>query len=83
MEEFHDPKGIRFKIQEETGKYPGDLYDTMPDGLFSTGQIYEDEPADTAFCINCEGKQFYVGISRHWTGIKCVNCDWEACVHQG
>jgi len=53
------------------------------DGLFHTGQCYEDVPAKTVYCKRCNGNNFNVGKGDYWTGIKCINCGWEQAIHSG
>lgn len=50
---------------------------------FTIGQIYDDEPAITIGCKKCKGTTFKVGSGNHYTAIKCVTCNWQACIHDG
>ncbi len=58
-------------------------YTEKDDGLFSIGQCYDDKPASTIYCSKCGGKEFHVGSSSYFTAIKCINCEWEICIHDG
>lgn len=53
------------------------------DAPFHIGQSYESEPAKTLRCLQCGGIEFNVGQGSYFTGIRCVTCGWEACVHEG
>ena len=53
------------------------------DGLFHIGQCYEKEVAKTLFCKKCGDNKFHVGRGNYYTAIKCVNCGWEICEHDG
>ena len=53
------------------------------DGLFSIGQVYEKEPAETYYCSHCGNNEFYVGSSSYFTAIMCVSCKRELCIHDG
>ncbi len=67
------------------GKEP--VYETtvseLEDGLFHCGQIYEDTPAKTLQCKLCGSKEFNVGTGNYFTAIKCKNCEYELCIHDG
>ena len=53
------------------------------DGFFHIGQDYEHRVAGTVYCTRCHGTVFNVGIGNYFTGIRCVTCGWELCVHEG
>ena len=54
------------------------------DNLFHIGQKYSvPRLAKTYYCKICGGKNFNVGDDSCWTGIKCVKCGYEVCVHEG
>ena len=42
-----------------------------------------DDPLKTIVCKRCGGKEFSVGVGSHFTGIGCVKCLWELCIHEG
>lgn len=50
-----------------------------------TGQSYVDKPATQIKCSICGSDKFHVAENEHdyWTGIKCVNCEWESMIHDG
>ena len=50
---------------------------------FHVGQSYTKETAKTLMCSICDGTEFNVGQGDYFTAIKCVNCQWEMCIHDG
>jgi len=60
-----------------------DDIEVKADGIFSIGQIYEDEPAKTVYCSHCGKNEFYVGSGSYFTAIKCISCKREVCIHDG
>lgn len=34
-------------------------------------------------CKQCDGDKFEVAQEHYFTAIKCVNCLWEQCIHEG
>lgn len=64
----------------------GFLYDILErkdDGLFHISPIDGKKPVATSYCKECGGREFNVGTGSLWTGIRCVNCGWEICIHEG
>jgi len=53
------------------------------DDSFQIGQCYDDEPATTLSCTKCGSDKFMVGKGSYFTAIKCPNCKWELCIHDG
>jgi ribosomal protein S27E len=53
------------------------------DKTFVIGQIYERHAATTLRCKKCKSMAFNVGSGSWFTAIKCVNCEWQICVHDG
>ena len=53
------------------------------DETFIIGQCYENEAATTLSCNKCGSKSFNVGQGTYYTAIKCINCDWQLCIHDG
>jgi hypothetical protein len=49
---------------------------------FHIGQRY-DEIAKALSCRSCGSNRFFVGKAAFFTAIKCVNCEWELCIHEG
>ena len=62
---------------------PEDEHETVADGLFHIGQGGEKKAVETVRCLTCGSKKFHVGLGEYFTGIKCVKCGWERCVHDG
>jgi hypothetical protein len=77
---FYDPKN---PIKDDVDPDMLDLVFTLPETLFHIGQCYEDSPAETVACKLCNSTSFNVGTASYYTAIKCVNCGWECCVHNG
>ena len=50
---------------------------------FHIGQIYDEHPAVAVACAFCGSQDFRVGIGSYFTAIKCPNCGWEYCIHNG
>ena len=50
---------------------------------FEIGQGYERMPAKKLRCKKCNSDKFKVGQGDYFTAIKCVNCGWEICIHEG
>ena len=85
MRYYHPSYGVvdgRDEFPDDAFKVYDDLVEEKKDGTFHIGQFY-DKIAVTLFCKVCGGKAFNVGTSDHWTGIKCVQCGWEICIHEG
>lgn len=86
MEKCYDPKNIvQTDDLEDEDCFPNadQFIDTKKDKLFHIGQSYEKEVAETIICKSCGGKQFNVGRADHYTAIRCVDCEWEVCIHEG
>lgn len=60
-----------------------DVLVTSEEDEFEIGQIYEKTPAKRIECKKCGSKQFIVGNGDYFTAIKCPNCQWELCIHEG
>jgi hypothetical protein len=58
-------------------------YHLVQRGDFSTGQVYDNYKAKTTIYSKCESDKFFVGQGSYYTAIKCVNCGWEECIHDG
>lgn len=83
MQDFFDPKEPNKSIDDNFPINYEDLTIEKEDGLFHVGQSYEDQPAKTLYCKNCNGSTFNVGKANYFTAIRCVNCGYEVCVHEG
>jgi len=55
----------------------------VDDGTWHIGQGYEAETVESLVCKKCGSKEFNVGKGNYYTAIRCVNCKWELCVHEG
>jgi hypothetical protein len=62
---------------------PDDLTEQIDDETFHIGQCYEDDAARVLRCTKCKSREFNVGQGSYFTAIRCVNCHWEACIHDG
>lgn len=51
--------------------------------LFHCGQSYTKRVASVIECRVCKGKEFNVARDSYWTGVRCVTCKYEVCVHDG
>jgi hypothetical protein len=50
---------------------------------FHIGQGYEEKPCKVLICKKCGSDKFIVGRGSYYTAIKCPNCNWEQCIHDG
>ena len=53
------------------------------DERFHIGQMYEKKEAALIECRDCGGRSWEVGRGSYFTAIRCVNCRWEYCIHDG
>lgn len=60
-----------------------DLYELTNEPAFHIGQSYERKPAAPIRCTQCKGTEFNVAKGVYFTGIRCITCGWETCVHEG
>ena len=60
-----------------------DDYCFKVEGDFEIGQCYEESAAKTLVCKKCKSKKFIVGKGHCFTAIKCENCGYEICIHEG
>jgi hypothetical protein len=61
-----------------------ELYrDVESDGTFHIGQCYENKAAILQECVICGCREFNVGVGDCFTAIRCKNCEWELCIHDG
>jgi ribosomal protein S27E len=72
--------------KDEMYKEP-DFYDVIKelpdDETFVIGQSYEEYAATTLACKKCGNTAFRVGQGSYFTAIKCTECDWQLCIHEG
>jgi len=59
------------------------LFDEQELGDFQIGQSYEERFAKTLVCKKCGSKRFIVGIDAYFTAVKCENCEYQICIHDG
>ena len=54
-------------------------------GDFKIHQCYtkNSDCTETIVCKKCGGDKFIVGQDDYFTAIKCPNCEWEECIHEG
>jgi hypothetical protein len=62
---------------------PDLLTEKVEDNTFHLGQLYEDDAAKLIYCKKCKSREFNVGQGSYFTAIRCVNCHWEICIHDG
>ncbi len=79
--DLYDPQG---KVKD---KYPYESQDDFilwkNDKRFHIGQGYENKVVDTCYCKHCGGDKFNVGAGSYYTAIRCINCEYEICIHEG
>lgn len=72
------------KIAKEQYEESGCFCETIEnDNTFHIGKGYDNCPARALKCIFCGSTEFKVGTGSHFTAIKCKNCEWEECIHDG
>lgn len=45
--------------------------------------IKHKDAKDQVRCNKCGGTKFEVTKNSYWTGIRCPECKWETCIHEG
>lgn len=50
---------------------------------FEIGQCYDTVPDKKIICKFCQSDKWIVGVGSCHTSIKCVNCKFELCIHDG
>ena len=60
-----------------------EVIECIDDGKFQIGQSYDDEADKTMRCKRCGTDKFYVGRGSYHTAIKCPECEYELCIHDG
>jgi len=50
---------------------------------FHIKQSYDKASPRLLECKICHSTQFMVGQGNCYTAIKCPNCEWELCIHEG
>lgn len=79
MEYLYDPKKI-VKIESPD---QDDYLEEKEEIEFNIGQHYKETPARTLVCKHCKNEEFKVAIDYCFTAIKCINCEYEICIHDG
>ena len=86
MNEFYYPSNIqeRLKISEHDVLFGRneDLLEQFNNG-WHVGQSYEKEPCTQYRCKICGSDKFEVGYDSYFTALRCPNCKYEVCVHDG
>ena len=80
MESYAYPTELLGQIENGPLDRPVEYTEGDP---FHIGQCYDDEPAKQLKCYKCGGVEFHVAEGSWWTGIRCVKCRWEWCIHDG
>lgn len=85
MNNYYDPKNVaKLEIGDEFDSVPKESFiNEKQDNLFHLSQSYEKKIVDTIYCKHCGGKDFNVGVGDYYTAIRCINCEWEMCIHKG
>lgn len=65
-------------------KHKDDPYKMIKTKDWKVGQCNEETVGTkTIKCSICGGTDFNVGSGSYFTAIRCVNCKYEICVHEG
>mgnify|MGYP001103927143 CR=1 FL=1 len=88
MSDYYVPDDAKDKmIRRMVGNYDVEdqsAFYEVTDTEFNIGPVYPDsDNAKKIRCRLCGGDHFYVGTESYYTAIKCVNCEWELCIHSG
>jgi hypothetical protein len=69
--------------EDDHDKHVNFLRDTdkLPFLLFAHDM--EDKPCQTQQCTRCEGTLFHIGQGTYHTVVRCLECKWEICIHDG
>ena len=52
--------------------------------IFKEGQYNNSPPCKAMVCKKCGGVKFHVGFGENWyTAVKCPECGYEVCIHEG
>ena len=60
-----------------------DVIELVDDDAFQIGQGYANIPDKKMVCIKCGSDKWIVGQGDWHTAIKCPNCKYEICIHNG
>lgn len=50
---------------------------------FHIGQSYEKKPAEKQRCVTCKTDKLEIATGSYFTAVRCPNCGWENCIHDG
>lgn len=89
--EVFDPKRIvrpskyRGCVREENKFRPDEqfLLRDHPSKTMRLKQSYAHRKPPLLVCNRCDGESFQVANEDHLTVIRCINCLWEAIIHDG
>lgn len=82
---YYNPKNIPIPLEE----WQDEEYDINSENFIAATDTkfhiksWDGADVSQAKCKNCGGVNFEVGLARHYTVVKCVNCEYEVCVHEG
>ena len=81
---YYNPNKLKTEEEDEYHYMQDeDLLEKIERGDFHIGPSYENKPDETLICKECKNDKFIVGQGSYHTSIKCPNCGWEYCVHDG
>jgi len=60
-----------------------DFIEFSDEDEFEIGQEYTNEPDKKIICKYCKSDKWIVGQGEYHTSIKCINCKYEICIHNG
>ena len=60
-----------------------DVLDKISNDIFHITAGFNREKLKTLVCKRCGSDEFNVGVGDYYTAIKCKNCKWELCIHDG
>lgn len=84
---LYDPRNKAVREEWDTGETEPEYmqYEDMTeptDEQFHIGD-YRGENAKVIKCKTCHGTEFIVAQGQYYTAIKCRECDYEVCIHDG
>ncbi len=87
MEEISEAEYLaEKKIEAESFEPPdSDKWVSKDDGVFSSdANTYPGyNPICAISCRKCGSDRLYVGVAQYYTAIKCPDCGWQTCIHEG
>ena len=80
----NDKEDDLYTDEYETVSDTSKFVDKVDNKLFQIHQIHEEVGSTLMLkCKMCGAEEFYVGVGSCFTAIKCKNCKWERCIHEG